>query len=691
MKRFRGGLFRRYVLSYLSVTVLVCLVLGMALTGASIARLRQKEIESCQNRMYLAADYIERQFEIMENIRVEIKANRVYQPFYRKQNVVCELELIRDFSRFANYSNFVEEYYLWCIAEERIYGTHAAYMLDVFLPGLLGSASQEDLKHCLTPAGSIHLQVLSQRPDSLLISLPFRFGSGKQPEGQSALLFLVRLNKIRETINQITDVQKEEPITLQYGDCYILEGVPTENVLNVVGPKGLIKLTMSLGSFQQLNHLNTFWKTTLAITVMVLIVGAGVSIVIAWHNYRAIQRIYAKHADKDQTSSDELQSIEQMLDNAREINSLSQKQIEDQLRQISQQQAWLRQQIVMMLISGNVNQVVLRQICETDFAMLHGLHAILFIHIQQGQPANGFLRDIESYSDEEISLYAAELRAAQAYAVLINFEEDEQVQGLLDLLSDTFAAHNVVANVQLSRSCADLKGIVTVAMEALNTRPLLLPAEKMKIEPQEDNIQHMLELAESGYVSHALSLLDTIVASIESRYPSYLMKVYMLNILHSRVFYRALQCGVEVHALFEKSNPQDPALILQHLRILVRNLANTTVSVSESCVEVQDNKAISYIQEHCLEPDISLSSAAQALEISTKQVTRLVRMGIDMTFKEYLTKLRMEAAEKILLDDVLSIAETAEKVGYYSVSHFIKCFKMYNGVTPGEWKKRMGK
>ena len=62
-------------------------------------------------------------------------------------------------------------------------------------------------------------------------------------------------------------------------------------------------------------------------------------------------------------------------------------------------------------------------------------------------------------------------------------------------------------------------------------------------------------------------------------------------------------------------------------------------------------------------------------------------MEVDMTFKEYLLHLRMSAAQDFLREEGLSIAETAGRVGYFNISHFIKCFKAYTGMTPGEWKK----
>ena len=75
-----------------------------------------------------------------------------------------------------------------------------------------------------------------------------------------------------------------------------------------------------------------------------------------------------------------------------------------------------------------------------------------------------------------------------------------------------------------------------------------------------------------------------------------------------------------------------------------------------SAEKPEGGKTAAYVREHCLDGDISLSSTAEALGISTKQVSRLLRMEVDMTFKEYLLHLRMSAAQDFLREEGLSIA-----------------------------------
>ncbi len=690
MKTLRGRVFRRYVLSYLAVALTISLILGLALTMVSATRLRQSELELYESRLYMAADYIERQISAMEDIRVEIKANRVYQPFFLEQSVVNELELLDAFSRFTSYSSWVEEYYLWYQDTDRIFGTHAAYSPDIFYSRLLGGVTEGELAPLLAMDRTVHMQVLSQRPDSLIITMPFYFGSSKQKTNKAVLLFLVRLDTIRKTMWDMIGTESGAPLKIVYQDQTILSASLSQDAISAAGAEGNVWLMMDGPSFPTFHRFDSFLVLILSITFSVLLLGAALAVYAAWYSYRPIQRLYKKYIGVVKKPSNELQSIEELLNTTLEINRFSQQQLDDQLNQISHQHAWLKQQLVMMLISGNNSPVVQRQIRGTGFEMTHGLYAILFIHIHDCQPGEDFLRDVENFSDDELCLYAAELRSLQEYAVLINFEEEDQCQELLELLSDTMAAHNVTAFVQLSRSCSTLSGIVSVAMEALNACPVSLPAETKNSGSQEDSVTQVLELAEAGNAQQALSLLDILLAGMDNRYPSVLMKLCMMNTLYARISRRAAQVGAAVSAPPEASSLQEPSAIAQQMRRLVKAIASTSTPVAEYAGDARASKIVGYIRDNCLSTNISLSSTAQAFEISTKQVTRLLRMSIGMTFKEYLLQLRMEAAKRILVDDGFSIAETAEKVGYFNTSHFIKCFKLYTGLTPGEWKKNTG-
>ena len=267
---------------------------------------------------------------------------------------------------------------------------------------------------------------------------------------------------------------------------------------------------------------------------------------------------------------------------------------------------------------------------------------------------------------------------------MMNVQEEEQVQGILGLLSDSLESRNLSVQVQVSRTCAHLDEIASVAIEALNSPPVALAVEDTEI-AESDALEQLAALIESGSTSQALALLDTMIAQTKNRYPSYLMRIYMLNRLAQQVMTMASKRGL---ALPQEPIGQNPDSIREALEKLVRSMCGMAAQPSD---RHEGGKAAAYVREHCLDTDVSLTSTAEALGISTKQVSRLLRMEVDMTFKEYLLELRMSAAQGFLQEDGLSIAETANRVGYFNISHFIKCFKSYTGMTPGEWKKLAGK
>lgn len=56
----RSRVFKRYVLSYFSVVLAVCMAMGLALVRAASGQLRQAETEVYQARLAQTGDYIER-------------------------------------------------------------------------------------------------------------------------------------------------------------------------------------------------------------------------------------------------------------------------------------------------------------------------------------------------------------------------------------------------------------------------------------------------------------------------------------------------------------------------------------------------------------------------------------------------------------------------------------------------------
>lgn len=678
----RSRVFKRYVLSYLSVVLAVCMAMGLALVRVASGQLRQAETEVYQARLAQTADYIERQLSTMEDIRLDVKTRLPFQPFYLNRQKTNEFELLDAFSRYAGFSPWIEEYYLWYQDDGKVFGTRSTYSERIFFQRVMKDMSAERMTEALPEAGKMLFQVPETRSDTLMIALPFYFGTARIPTGRCTLIFLVKLAQLRQTIWQMTGQPSDSGFALEYEGQTVLSTLTAERTLSGQGTKEKARVVIEEPSIAGLERLGSFERLMIWIVVLAVLLGTAIAVYAAWRSYQPIRKLYAKYGGS-QKPSNELQTLEDLLSNSLKRNSFSQKQIEEQMEQLDLQQSWLKQQLVMMLITGNDSPVVKELIQKMGFEMSHAHFALCFLYLQGDEgDRTGLVRSIEDFSDEECTLYAAELQENREYIVLMNFQEEEQCRELLELLSDSLESRNLSVRVQWSRTCSQLNEIASAAIETLNTPPVALAVDNAEAE-EEDALEQMAALTESGSTSQALALLETMIAQTENRYPSYLMRIYMLNRLVQQMMTLASREGV---TLPPKSPGQDPDSVRETLEQLVRALCRKGAQRS-SAEKPEGGKTAAYVREHCLDGDISLSSTAEALGISTKQVSRLLRMEVDMTFKEYLLHLRMSAAQDFLREEGLSIAETAGRVGYFNISHFIKCFKAYTGMTPGEWKK----
>lgn len=678
----RSRVFKRYVLSYLSVVLAVCMALGLALVRVASGQLRQAETEVYQARLAQTADYIERQLSTMEDIRLDVKTRLPFQPFYLNRQKTNEFELLDAFSRYAGFSPWIEEYYLWYQDDGKVFGTRSTYSERIFFQRVMKGLSAEQMTEALPEAGKMLFQVPETRSDTLMIALPFYFGTARIPTGRCTLIFLVKLAQLRQTIWQMTGQPSDSGFALEYEGQTVLSTLTAERTLSGQGTKEKARVVIEEPSIAGLERLGSFERLMIWIVVLAVLLGTAIAVYAAWRSYQPIRKLYAKYGGS-QKPSNELQTLEDLLSNSLKRNSFSQKQIEEQMEQLDLQQSWLKQQLVMMLITGNDSPVVKELIQKMGFEMSHAHFALCFLYLQGDEgDRTGLVRSIEDFSDEECTLYAAELQENREYIVLMNFQEEEQCRELLELLSDSLESRNLSVRVQWSRTCSQLNEIASAAIETLNTPPVALAVDNAEAE-EEDALEQMAALTESGSTSQALALLETMIAQTENRYPSYLMRIYMLNRLVQQMMTLASREGV---TLPPKSPGQDPDSVRETMEQLVRALCRKGAQRS-SAEKPEGGKTAAYVREHCLDGDISLSSTAEALGISTKQVSRLLRMEVDMTFKEYLLHLRMSAAQDFLREEGLSIAETAGRVGYFNISHFIKCFKAYTGMTPGEWKK----
>src|SRR4051794_18012767 len=86
--------------------------------------------------------------------------------------------------------------------------------------------------------------------------------------------------------------------------------------------------------------------------------------------------------------------------------------------------------------------------------------------------------------------------------------------------------------------------------------------------------------------------------------------------------------------------------------------------------------------------DLSLDDIARRVASSRRQLQRAYAEIGGTTFREHLTRVRMDRAAELLGDRGLTVREVARRVGYRQPAQFAKAFRRHLGVAPSDYRAR---
>lgn len=105
-------------------------------------------------------------------------------------------------------------------------------------------------------------------------------------------------------------------------------------------------------------------------------------------------------------------------------------------------------------------------------------------------------------------------------------------------------------------------------------------------------------------------------------------------------------------------------------------------------IERVDNwiKTDGYIQQ-----GLTIKELSEILYTNRTYLSAYIKTTYKMTFREWITSLRLEYAKNILKEHPeINIQKLAESSGFLSQSNFIKLFSEKEGCTPAKWKNQIG-
>jgi len=103
------------------------------------------------------------------------------------------------------------------------------------------------------------------------------------------------------------------------------------------------------------------------------------------------------------------------------------------------------------------------------------------------------------------------------------------------------------------------------------------------------------------------------------------------------------------------------------------------------------DRAIKYIKENYHHEDISLKKVSREVCLSHYYFSHVFKEYCKISFIEYLTKVRLQEAAKLLKNPRLNIDQIAFAVGYQDPGYFSKVFKRAYKISPTRFRRRFFK
>lgn len=153
--------------------------------------------------------------------------------------------------------------------------------------------------------------------------------------------------------------------------------------------------------------------------------------------------------------------------------------------------------------------------------------------------------------------------------------------------------------------------------------------------------------------------------------------------------------GIPSGALFEDGSLDGlnaaAALSPANMLRLAERLFTLTEEALRGLADADDiiARADAYIREHFRE-SINREDVAAVACITPNYLSKQFRNRKGMNLREYINKIRIDEAKRLLLSTSLPVSEIAGMAGYDNISYFSTVFRKHAGMSPVDWRLEKG-
>jgi AraC-like DNA-binding protein len=122
-------------------------------------------------------------------------------------------------------------------------------------------------------------------------------------------------------------------------------------------------------------------------------------------------------------------------------------------------------------------------------------------------------------------------------------------------------------------------------------------------------------------------------------------------------------------------------------QIIEDSAKRSMINLKENVYDTYIKQAIQYMTKNYFR-EITIDGVAKQICISRKYLSKIFKVALNISPKEFLIKYRISKACELLINGSRTVSEIAYDVGFNDFRNFSKAFKKSMGVSPREFKSK---
>lgn len=697
-------------MSFLKVMIICCIALSVVFYFIGYVNNKEVKNKYNQNKVQLLVQDWEAQLQMISDISVRIASNHEFHPKYFMKDVTKEKSLLNNLKQYMYYLHITEEVFLYYGGDHVYRSTGTTLDLELFLYSKIENAQERQ-------------RLLAELTS---FNMPFyNIGSDHKVLVTSDCIYVLFVFKVTSDSGDTYAVcgfqQDKDDLMERFdtvvggvnGAFWLYEGsnLLCSNVDDACNleQNGVLKATSSDGLYtiyylpnRDAGTQSSMFPYLLILVIMDIIFIFIITNTFANRTYDPVLSISRKYKEfisiEEESFHNALEEINYMMDRILRNNL-------DASVSIQENQKLLREQLLRMILESRVAIDLEYYLKRIEIQLPGPWFFVLGISFEEEQSVTEeFLvkmqQELEKITDpsEAVYVYAVCDYLQKRISVICSVEDVDEKEEVCESISCIAESYSYKPFVGIGNSCKSIPNLSASWMESIDDIQLQKRMEKTGRNTafeydSKELYSRILVALEVGNEQAAQEGLEHYICQWRQEPLSLLMQKYVVVDFLGEISKLGNKFGLElprqdINMVIASKNLNEFA---ESAKKIIHEFCQGYAVQKSRSLEKNSNAIYEYVNTHFAEFDMSLEKTAEDLNVSVVEVRNAILKYTGKTYKEYLIHLRVEYAKQLLKTENMSMMEVCNKIGYGSISYFIKLFREHTGMTPAKYKRSIMK